>query len=183
MKTTPWKVADKTSRLSRSARCRDRKDGVIIKFPVDLNEVLDGIIGGIPEQKHADRGVLIESYYERIPKIWGDPDCLGEAFAILIQNALEAIDDESGKVTVETRSTRSRTGKRKVSVRIRDTGCGMEQEFVKKCLFTPFCTTKPEGLGMGLYACKKIISLHEGSIRVSSQIGRGTTFGISFNAT
>ena len=114
--------------------------------------------------------------------VWCAPDFLGEAFTIVIQNALEAIEDEEGKVLIETRATTPRTGKRRVTVRISDTGCGMDAEFVRKCLFTPFCTTKTGGLGMGLYACKRIIALHDGSIRVSSRVGRGTTFRISFNA-
>jgi signal transduction histidine kinase len=173
-------TVDQMDRMVR--RCRDRRDGVIIKYPVDLNEVLERIINGIPEEKHSDRGVLIESRLERIPKIWGDPDCLGEAFAIVIENALEAIEGEEGHVNLETRVAKTRSGKRRVIVRISDTGCGMDPEFIRKCLFTPFCTTKNDGLGMGLYACKKIVELHEGSIRVSSQMGRGTTFRISFNA-
>jgi len=173
-------TVDKMDRMVR--RCRDRRDSVIIKYPVDLNEVLDRVIQSIPEDKHCDGSILIESRLERVPKIWGDPDCLGEAFAIVIQNALEAIEGENGKVTIETRATRTRAGKRRVSVRIRDTGCGMEEDFIKKYLFTPFCTTKNDGLGMGLYACKKIITLHEGSMSVSSRVGRGTTFRMSFKA-
>lgn len=173
-------TVDKMDRMVR--RCRDRRDGVIIKFPIDLNEVLDRVVGSIPQEKRSGQGILTEARYGRIPKIWGDPDFLGEALVIIIQNALEAIEDETGTVIIETRATKSRTGKRRVIVRISDTGCGMDAEFVRKCLFTPFCTTKPGGLGMGLYACKKIIALHEGSIRVSSRLGRGTTFRISFNA-
>ncbi len=173
-------TVDKMDRMVR--RCRDRRDGVIIKYPVDLNEILDRIIGGIPEEEHNERGILIEARYGRIPKIWGDPDFLGEAFAIIIQNGLEAIEEEKGKVTLETRSTTTRSGKRMVVVRISDTGCGMEPEFIRKCVFSPFCTTKADGLGMGLYACKKIVTLHEGSIRVSSRVGRGTMFLIAFDA-
>ena len=45
-------------------------------------------------------------------------------------------------------------------------------------IFTPFFTTRPEGTGMGLAVVQKIISLHEGAIRIHSEPGRGTTVEI-----
>ena len=164
-------------------RCRDRRDGVIIKYPIDLNEILDRIVEGIPERSGGqETGVFIEARYGRVPKIWGDPEFLGEALAIIIQNGLEAMEEGKGNLILETSCSDTRSGRKRVTVRIADTGCGMQPEFVRSRLFAPFVTTKQNGLGMGLYACQKIIALHEGTIRVSSRVGRGTTFRISFDA-
>lgn len=163
-------------------RFRERRDGVIIKYPVDLNDILDRILGQIPERERANHGIFVQVRCGRIPKIWGDPDFLAEAFAILIQNGLEAIDTGEGTLTIATRASKAGTGRRRVTVRITDTGCGMEPAFVRKRLFTPFATTKRHGLGMGLYACRRIIDLHDGVIRVRSRPGRGTTFRIAFDA-
>jgi two-component system, NtrC family, sensor histidine kinase HydH len=58
-----------------------------------------------------------------------------------------------------------------------DTGCGMEPELAAK-VFQPFVTTKPQGTGLGLATCKKIVLAHGGTIEVHSAIGHGTKFTI-----
>jgi signal transduction histidine kinase len=174
-------LRDTVDRMDRMVRrCREYGEGVIIRYPVDLNEVLDGIIEALPEHGRGDAGLLVEARYGRIPKVWGDPEILGEAFAILIQNGLEAMADGAGRLKIETAARKSRGGAGRVVVRVSDTGCGMSREFVRTKLFTPFVTTKRGGLGLGLYACRRIIQLHDGTIRVRSRAGRGTTFSVSF---
>ena len=63
-------------------------------------------------------------------------------------------------------------------VEIADTGIGISEEFIEKDLFAPFVTTKPRGLGLGLYTCRQIVHMHDGEIRVRSELGRGTVFSI-----
>ncbi len=63
-------------------------------------------------------------------------------------------------------------------VEIADTGTGISEEFIQKDLFAPFVTTKPRGLGLGLYTCQQIIQMHNGEIRVRSELGRGTVFSV-----
>jgi signal transduction histidine kinase len=163
-------------------RCRDRKDEVIIKLPVDLNEVLNGIVERVPRYDQGPKHIFIEARYGRVPKIWGDPEFLSEAFAILVQNALEAMEETGGRLALSTEASVTRMGDRTIVVKVADTGCGMPAGFIKDGLFAPFVTTKAGGLGMGLYACRKIIALHDGAIRVFSREGRGTTFRITFKA-
>jgi PAS domain S-box-containing protein len=64
-----------------------------------------------------------------------------------------------------------------VMIQFQDTGVGMSQKTLEK-LFTPFFTTKAQGMGMGLAICKKFISLNGGCIDVHSEEGKGTTFAI-----
>jgi signal transduction histidine kinase len=61
---------------------------------------------------------------------------------------------------------------------VADTGCGMTPEFVKSMLFRPFHSTKTNGIGIGMFQCKKIIEAHGGNITVDSQPGAGTRFTI-----
>ncbi|MCX6865892.1 MAG: ATP-binding protein, partial [Verrucomicrobia bacterium] len=61
---------------------------------------------------------------------------------------------------------------------VADNGCGMSPEFVKTRLFRPFHTTKTQGLGIGMFQCRKIVEAHGGSISVESQPGNGTCFTI-----
>ena len=67
-----------------------------------------------------------------------------------------------------------------VSLEVRDTGVGMDDE-VKTHLFEPFFTTKPagEGTGLGLDIVRKIIEKHGGRIAVDSEPGRGSVFTVS----
>lgn len=62
--------------------------------------------------------------------------------------------------------------------RVIDHGSGMTQEFQQRDLFKPFVTTKKQGLGIGLYQCRRIIEAHGGRIDVSSHEGQGTTFTV-----
>ncbi|GAH88904.1 unnamed protein product, partial [marine sediment metagenome] len=59
---------------------------------------------------------------------------------------------------------------------ITDTGHGMTKEFIDHNLFKPFRTTKRKGLGLALFSCKEIVSLHGGKIEVKSEPNRGTSF-------
>ena len=58
---------------------------------------------------------------------------------------------------------------------VSDNGCGILPDVLDK-IFIPFFTTKPTGSGIGLSLCKQIMTLHGGSIRVSSEVGKGSCF-------
>src|SRR5947209_16328814 len=61
---------------------------------------------------------------------------------------------------------------------VSDDGCGMTPSFLRDSLFRPFKTTKKKGLGIGMFQSKMIIEAHHGSIRVKSDVGKGTTFQV-----
>lgn len=63
-----------------------------------------------------------------------------------------------------------------VVFKVTDSGCGMSRDFIKDHLFKPFRTTKPKGMGIGLYQCKQIVEAHGGAIEVESAEGRGSVF-------
>lgn len=67
-------------------------------------------------------------------------------------------------------------------IRIADQGCGMSDQYMRTKLFKPFKTTKKQGLGIGLYQCRKIVENHGGRIEVSSQEGSGSVFTVWFPA-
>jgi len=69
-----------------------------------------------------------------------------------------------------------------VEVAVADTGEGMPEE-VQRQLFTPFFTTKENGTGLGLATARKIVEAHRGTIRVTSEVGRGSTFAIALPLT
>ena len=60
-------------------------------------------------------------------------------------------------------------------ITIKDNGCGIT-DGIKSKVFDPFYTTKPSGTGLGLSISQRIITSHDGEIRLESQPNKGTTF-------
>lgn len=95
----------------------------------------------------------------------------------LLLNAVEAVG-EGGRIDVRT----AREGPL-VTLTVADTGPGMSEEFVRDSLFVPLRTTKPKGLGIGLYQVKSVVEALGGRIRVQSRPGQGTTFWVDLPAS
>jgi hypothetical protein len=101
-----------------------------------------------------------------------DGDQIQKVIANLLLNANDAVSG-GGQIDVST----SRHDDWAVLV-VRDTGCGMSREFIETRLFRPFQTTKPKGMGVGLFHCKTIVEAHGGRIEVASEEGKGSTFSV-----
>ena len=97
-------------------------------------------------------------------------------FVNLITNAVQAMEDVGGTLTLETRMMGD-----VVEVRVSDTGCGIEPALHKK-IFEPFFTTKPpgKGTGLGLYNARNIVHEMHGEIAVDSEVDKGSTFTLTF---
>ena len=100
-----------------------------------------------------------------------DPDLLHRALSNLVLNAMDAMPD-GGTLTIDAARKDGW-----VELRISDTGSGMTEEESQR-LFTPYYTTKQHGTGLGLAIVQSVVSDHQGTIRVESQPGSGTTFVI-----
>jgi len=102
-----------------------------------------------------------------------DPERLCGVFEHLIRNAQDATD-ESGRIDIEIEQQDGW-----VFVRIRDTGCGMSEEFISERLFRPFDSTKgSQSMGIGAYQAREYVRMLGGQIDVASAPGAGTTFTI-----
>ena len=93
--------------------------------------------------------------------------------ASLITNAIQATES-GGLVTVSTARNRDR-----VEVMVTDTGSGIPAERLA-AIFDDFVTTKKRGLGLGLAITKRIVEQLNGTIGVTSEVGKGTTFTMRF---
>jgi len=129
-------------------------------------EVLNGLDATMDRKKHLERDL------RTVPVQALDAEAMRSVVTNLVVNAREAVNG-GGKVQVATRLEADG-----IKFVVADTGCGMTPEFVKKLLFRPFHSTKTNGLGIGMFQCKKIIEAHGGSISVESQSGTGTRFTI-----
>jgi PAS domain S-box-containing protein len=112
---------------------------------------------------------------EGLPRVRGDHNQLQQCVINLIFNAIDAMP-KGGELTV---STSYNPSDRNLTIRVSDTGCGIDKNDLPR-IFEPFFTTKSEGqgLGLGLSMVEGIVERHKGAIEVTSEVGRGTTFTI-----
>jgi nitrogen fixation/metabolism regulation signal transduction histidine kinase len=103
-----------------------------------------------------------------------DYDHLKRALINLVDNALAA-QESTGSVEISL--ARNEKG---VQISITDYGVGIEEENLAK-IFEPYFSTKKSGVGLGLAIVKKIIEEHNGEIKVTSQLQKGTTFLIQLS--
>lgn len=105
-----------------------------------------------------------------------DPELLRIVLGNLIANAREA--SQPGRAVEVHASARNGT----LTMFVRDHGAGMSRSFIDHQLFVPFQTTKPEGMGIGLYQSRVIVHAHGGRMEVESVEGEGTTFRVHLPA-
>jgi two-component system NtrC family sensor kinase len=115
------------------------------------------------------------SVAERLPAVRGDGQQLAQVFVNLYLNAIEAMGRD-GHLQVVARVHESNRGF--VRIDVRDTGRGIPADALPY-IFDPFFTTKgAKGTGLGLSVSYGIVTKHEGTIEVESQVGKGTTFSV-----
>jgi signal transduction histidine kinase len=143
----------------------------------DMNELLEEVHFFTKEAAESKRVFLTLTKDAAVPSVKGDREKVKQVLLNLVENGLEALDQEGGgtlsiqsaKLSVDT-----------VAITIADTGPGISQENQER-LFTPFFTTKKRGSGLGLCVCKRIIEEHKNwSLRLASEEGKGTVVTITF---
>ena len=119
--------------------------------------------------------------FEDLPDFSFDPGQISQVIMNLIRNSRDVLMTRPGERKILLRMKREAGG---VRLEIEDNGPGLP-DHVKKNLFQPFITTKPEGqgTGLGLSVCHGIIKNHEGEITARSLKGQGTVWSIFLPAS
>ncbi len=118
--------------------------------------------------------IAIEAEYGTDPLwIYGVENQIKQVFINVIKNAIEAMID-GGSIRIKLSRDHDH-----IHVRIRDEGPGFAEDQLAK-IGQPFYTTKEKGTGLGLMVSYKIVDNHQGQINVDSEVGKGTTFEITF---
>jgi PAS domain S-box-containing protein len=149
---------------------------------VDLNRLLENIVGKYSAPAAVKQINLRMSLPANSPHLWADPGRLEQVLTNLLDNAMK-FTPERGSITVRCTSTGQH-----VRIEVADTGVGIEPEVLPK-LFTPFeqgeqtVTRRFGGLGLGLVIVKGIVDLHRGSVTATSE-GRdkGTTVALELES-
>ena len=145
--------------------------------PTNLAELLAEVVE--PYRAGLPAGVsLTVDVPPGLPDLTADRSLLGRAVTNMIENALHAMP-RGGDLHVSAGLT---AGGRRVQLRIRDTGVGMDPAALER-IFEPYFSTKAVGTGLGLTIAKRNIEIHGGSIGVESEPGRGTTVRVEIPLT
>lgn len=140
---------------------------------VNLNALIDDWIDFFESRCNQNDIKIALEMDRNLPSVTGDSSQLNQVFINLVVNAIHAMP-EGGVLTIRT--TIEPDG---ISMRVQDTGQGIEPEFKDK-IFLPFFTTKEvnQGTGLGLSVVYGIVNEHGGTVTVDSQIGTGSTFEV-----
>lgn len=142
----------------------------------DLGLVVQRAVALVRAQGLPEGVTLTEASGGTLPPLRIDPTRVSQVVLNLLHNALQALGGP-GTVTVRTRATRDRAGRRAVELQVSDTGPGVPRETLDQ-IFVPFFTTKPDGTGLGLAISQRIVQSHGGEIDVVSGPGEGATFTV-----
>ena len=140
----------------------------------DLNKILENclVILSNSLKYHVK---VIRHYSTDAPIIFGNEGKLHQALINIIANAEQSIAGE-GTITISTKSN-----EKLIEVSISDTGSGITKENLNRLGDLFFTTKEPgKGTGLGLSISYKIIEEHRGKINVESEVGKGTTFTLTF---
>lgn len=110
-----------------------------------------------------------------LPPIEGDPVQLQQVLINLMHNAIESLS--SAEVPQRLLEVLVDADHEQVEILVRDSGVGMPDDLLPQ-LFTPFLTTKPHGLGMGLPVSRSIVEFHGGRMSGESNPQGGMTFRV-----
>ena len=113
---------------------------------------------------------------DKLPPVKGDWRALEQVFTNLISNAIDAMREIGGILSVRTNLSNLVANRPQIEVAVSDNGPGIPDE-IRDRIFEPFVTTKPMGTGLGLPISKRIVTAHRGNMTVHSFPG-GTVFHV-----
>ena len=131
-------------------------------------------------------GVRVQVEVEpQLPPLWCDCTMVEQVLLNLTRNAMQAMDapDIDARVLlVQVQRAPDRAGSRWLAFAVADIGVGLSDEAAQR-LFTPFFTTRPEGMGLGLSLCRTVVEQHGGALAFAHNQPRGTVFTFTLPTT
>lgn len=138
--------------------------------------ILEGTLS-LVSVKAKSQGITIKTEIDlSLPEITADMEQMRQVFLNIILNAMESMP-EGGLLNVSAAGVENKKGAKEIEVIIRDSGCGIPSEMIRK-VSEPFFTTKTEGTGLGLFIASRIVERHKGSLLISSRQGNGTSVSV-----
>jgi PAS domain S-box-containing protein len=170
-------VADGTRASAVIARIR----AFIMKTPhqkneLDISEVIQEVLALAGRELHKNGVVLECQLAKALPGVMGDRVQLQQVLLNLIMNAIEAMATVTNRPrSLWVQSCIGESGDVRIEVRDSGTGLGLEADR----LFTPFFTTKANGMGMGLAISRSLIETHGGQLSAATNFPHGAVFSFT----
>jgi PAS domain S-box-containing protein len=139
-----------------------------------LQDIVDSTLAAASDRISLKNIRLERAYPDQPAFVMADREKLKIALLNILINAVEAVPPQSGVITV---SIRKESGHYRMY--INDNGGGIPEENISR-IFEPYFTSKTNGFGLGLAATWNILQSHRAGIDVSSQLGEGTSFMLTF---
>lgn len=152
------------------------RKGTLNKKLIDANQAIKDILVLVNRNTMQNQIIIKLMLDNSLPPIFADKIQIEQVLLNIISNAVDAIKEANPEKRVIVIRTKH-YGDEKIRISIGDTGIGITHEFFNK-LFTPFATTKNEGMGIGLSLCYNIIEKHGGQIKITSRPQKGSIFHI-----
>jgi len=174
-------VQAQISRMNKtlSDLLRHARPPALQSLPLNVNEIVEESLWLLPMGSGKEKEIeIVKQLDPNLPTLLLDPTLLHQALLNILVNARQAMPN-GGRLTVNTRLGNGAFGKQEVKVVIGDTGPGIPREDLSR-IFQPFFTTKAQGTGLGLAIAARIVEQHNGQIVVESEVGKGTTFRLTF---
>ncbi len=181
--------------VKESIRCKDLISGLLDfsrqKEPqmqlFNVNTLINNVLNIVEKQYRKEKIEVIRDLDTNIPDILMDARQMEQVIINITNNAVFAMKEVAGNTELAgvhrkgllTVGSRFHPDKRSIEIFIKDTGAGIHKNDLRK-VFDPFFTTRKDGkgTGLGLSISYGIIKMHDGSIEVDSEIGKGTIFRI-----
>jgi PAS domain S-box-containing protein len=143
------------------------------------NDIVDDVCGLFVEVGRENMIKIHKDFPLPVGEVKMDPRTIHRALSNLISNAIDAcIFDDNPDKRHRINITVAPENNNIVRFEVQDNGSGIDEE-VRKKLFTTFFSTKgSKGTGLGLLVTKKLVEEHNGTIDVTSQLGKGSTFTV-----
>ena len=145
----------------------------------DFNAIMDQALELLQRELEFHQVEVVRNYDRDLPQVFCDDRQIKHVFFNLYLNAVQAMGDKGGTLTVRSYSL-VRDGKEFVAGEVNDTGGGIPVDVIHD-IFNPFFTTKDSGSGLGLSIVHKIATRHFGQVEVHNR-GEGASFVVRLPA-
>ncbi len=166
------RVADVVSKLLVFSR----KERLVLK-KTKINDIIESTLPLLAHEFDLNKIEFVKEYGKDLPSIAVSANAIQQVLVNVLLNAKDALLNSAPKKVAVTTYLEGEM----VKIKIRDNGCGIKKEDLKK-IFDPFFTTKPpgKGLGIGMSIVRTIIDQHRGKIDIHSEEQKGTEVVLSF---
>ncbi len=140
--------------------------------PIDLRIEMEKVVQFLSPYANLN-GLMFETHFQNRLVVLGETQKLHQCLSNLIKNSIEA-SPNGGKIIIETSQNDD-----DALISIIDHGTGMTEHDLRR-IGEPYYSTKEKGTGLGMMVVYSIVKSMKGSIKINSQLGRGTEFHLKF---